>query len=255
MDSKDPKKSNKLALQNNVSQIKFAECEKILREHYKIPDEVCLKYSKIDFDPKLNVNPETKKNASDTSVAKESGISVAVDIYSCANNQKLDKTLCDKVETSSCVPLPKDSTFGNNIKKSTKELSKYKINFGKSNKNNNKRFLIDITNQQDPIFNDKCIKFSSSNGQTLTVNERRKTFYPNTTLSCGIQNLNQNQTNDNTTCVYAGLDENNYSVCDCTGVQETKNLFEEALLESISDINIGIVICYAEILIFVIYYF
>ena len=251
MDSTNHKSTKKLAIQNNVSQIKFDECEKILREHYKIPDSVCLKFSKIDYDPQLNIDTESKKlnNSADQISIKENGISVAVDIYNCDNNQKLDKSLCNKISTTSSVPLPKNSTRGNKIKKSTKELSKCKINYGK-NSGKSSRFLIDITNQGDPIFNNRCIKLSNNNGQSLTVNERRKAFYPNTTVSCVVQTLDtnsktnktKNSSNDSQVCVHTGLDENNYSVCDCIGVQETKNIFEVALLESISEVNIGIVV-------------
>ena len=79
---------------------------------------------------------------------------------------------------------------------------------------------IDVSNKDEPIFNDRCVKFGNAGGKVLTVNERRNTFYPNNTMSCGSNSPKKVlfDTNGETTkedeevCVFEGLDENFYSI-------------------------------------------
>ncbi len=102
---------------------------------------------------------------------------------------------------------------------------------------------IDVTNKDDPLYNDRCLKLKSSTGKILTLSEKRNMFFPNFTISC--------EMGGNSTCEYQGIDENNYSKCKCKGVQETKNKFMTVVMDSISSINFWIVLCVWNVLKFV----
>ena len=225
LESKTTKKANILAVANQVSLFNISYCEQILRDYYKLPNDTSFKYSKIDYDNSLN--------STTSSVNRTNGGSVSLDIY--FGTKKLDKSLCSTVPAKTNIPC---APLKNEINQIKKGFSEFKITGRKLSQ-------IDISNKNDPIFGDRCIKFTNNEGIGLTVNERRSKFYPNSTISCDAA------TGTNETCVYEGLDENYYAKCSCKGVLETKNLFEKALLESISDININIVICHLEVLAFV----
>ena len=104
---------------------------------------------------------------------------------------------------------------------------------------------MDLTNQNDPIYNDRCLvlKSAGTGGEALTLNEKRTLLFPNVSISC-ISTANK-------TCSYLGLDENNYAKCSCDGASDTKNLIEKVLLESVSTINYEIVMCYSQVFVFV----
>ena len=203
----------------------------MLRKQYNIADSIPLMYSKIDFDNKLNKSANINITYGD---------SIRVNIYNSLNNKLLNKSICDQTPSQTLIP---STPIIDKLKIISEKLKTIKI-VGRS------LAQFDITNKDDPIFNDRCIKFSTQNGNSLTVNERRISFYPNTSIRC-----DSNSVHENSTCFYEGLDENNYSKCKCSGIQETKNLFEEAILESISDINIDIVVCYMQVLAFVLIFY
>ena len=220
--------AKKLSIKSGVSTFDYSECEKVLRKQYNISESVPLRYSKIDFDHNLNKSLNGNITFGD---------SIKVNIYNSLNNKLLNKSFCDQTPSQTLIP---STPIQDKVDKIKARLKDIKI-VG--------RYLsqIDISNKADPIFNDRCIKFSTNTGSTLTVNERRGSFYPNTSLSC-----DSSKTNENSTCIYEGMDENYYAKCKCTGIQETKNIFEDAFLESLSDININIVLCHIQVLAFVI---
>ena len=228
LESKTSKLASLLAVASQVSVFNLSSCEEVLRKHYNISNDAPFQYSKIDFDDSLNTTT--------SSVNKTNGCSVSVDIY--YQNKRLNKSICNIVPAKTNIPC---NPLKNEIDQIKKGFTEFKITGRKLSQ-------IDISNKNDPIFGDRCIKFTNNNGIGLTVNERRSKFYPNSTISCDAD------TGTNETCVFEGLDENYYAKCTCKGVIETKNLFERALLESLSEININIVLCQLEVLSFVNYY-
>ena len=222
--SENEKLTIRQAVDNQISTFNINKCLDLLRQKYNIKT---FKISKIDFSSNLDLVQLSNITNGDT---------VSIQIFNSESNQLLNKSLCEKEPSENNIPCTPIST---DIKAIKNELNNYKI-IGRG------LGEIDLSNKDDPIFNDRCIKLKNQKGAILTVNERRAKLFPNNTISCVALNPNE-------TCVYAGLDANYYSICKCTGIQEAKNLFEKAILESISDININIVLCYIQVLIFVYY--
>jgi hypothetical protein len=69
---------------------------------------------------------------------------------------------------------------------------------------NYKNQSIDILDPGDPLFTSRCYTYEL-NGYDTTINMRRRYLFPNKTILC------------NNNCTYAGIDENNYIECDCSG--------------------------------------
>ena len=224
LDSDITAKANDISIKNELSTFDYSNCEKLLRDHYNISENVPIKYSKIDFDYNLNKSSNTNYTF---------GNSVKINMYSSLDNKLLNSSICDQAPLKTMIPLTPIQDKINMIKDRLKD---YKIT-GRSLDNS------DFSDKNDPMYSDRCIKFTTK-GKTLTINERIQYFYPNTSMSC--------ESNDNTTCVFEGMDENYYARCRCLGNNEVKNVFTDALLESISDINIDIVTCHVQVLAFVI---
>jgi len=67
----------------------------VLRKQYNKSESVQLRYSKIDFDNKLNKS---------TNINITYGDSVKVNIYNSLNNQLLNKSICDQTPSKILIP-------------------------------------------------------------------------------------------------------------------------------------------------------
>jgi hypothetical protein len=96
---------------------------------------------------------------------------------------------------------------------------------------------IDIFDPKESIFNDRCISYTdNSTGTDTTLNWRRKFLYTQKVPMCVGFN-----------CTYQGVSEANFLQCKCGGLNsdsEFLNSVSQMLLNSLSEINIGIVKCY-----------
>ena len=230
MDTSDPIKARFNALKSKSSLIKNVECERKLRDFYNLPD-IPLLYSKIDFDPNLDMSkPVNGKN----------GVTLSYKILRGDTKEVLDLSICKDIPAKANLPLNKENDavlnkMYNFLKTSGRFLDGRELS------------AVDITNKADPLYNDRCIRFQNEKGQMLTINEKRKGFFPNFTISCN----STTTTSANNSCVYQGLDENNMAKCSCQGIQDSKNVLANAILDAIADINIYIIQCYLNVLVFV----
>jgi len=94
---------------------------------------------------------------------------------------------------------------------------------------------INILDSSSDFYNSRCFSFSnSSNDADVTLNDRRSLIYPNTSIACS------------TGCTFSGLDQNNYTICDCYNTNETQAILENAILSAMSESNIDIFVCYTS---------
>jgi hypothetical protein len=139
--------------------------------------------------------------------------------YDNQSKHKLDLTLCNKTSTVE-MPLTESSAVNLTLYRDMKEQG------------------VDLLNPNDPIFNDICISYNDNISGT-TLNWRRQNLYPQKIPMCVGFN-----------CTYQGINEFNYVNCECSGLGSTSdilNMFSSNIMESLSEINIGIVSCYKQI--------
>ena len=129
----------------NVSLIDFGECEKILKEKYKVDYLLIFK-----MDVKLNDSYPTF---------------VEYEVYSPENKTKLDLSFCENTQIDIYVPL--------NLDNDTNDL------YNSMNKNG-----FDIFNVNNSFYNDICIPFTSDEGTDMTLNDRKNTYYNDNITLC-----------------------------------------------------------------------
>jgi hypothetical protein len=128
----------------------------------------------------------------------------------------------DTVDTSKCTNIV--------VKLPTKNIG---IDIKKYNELKSRGF--DLLDSNDDFFNNLCISFESDNGADITLNKRREMFNIGATCAEG--------------CKYSGIDENNYTICNCSSnISEITNKIEDKTYSFAINSNIGIIKCYKRAL-------
>ena len=90
----------------------------------------------------------------------------------------------------------------------------------------------DIYNKKELFFNDRCLNVHGDNGTDITINARREMY--NTTVICK---------ND---CNFQGLDEFNYTICNCSSIEKTESYIEENFVEPFTSSTFWIIVCFNQ---------
>lgn len=94
---------------------------------------------------------------------------------------------------------------------------------------------INILDTSSDFYNSRCFSFSNDTSNSdVTLNDRRSLIYPNTSIACSAG------------CEFSGLDENNFTICDCYNTNETQAILENAILSALSESNIEIFVCFTN---------
>ena len=132
--------------ENNNSILNITECENLLKEKYNISKDEYLTIFKIDFYNEKSIIPNTKYK-----------------LY--YKDKLLNLSYCDKVPISISSPV---------------NLKNYGLDQNKLN--DVLKYDIDIFNKNSTFYSDICILFSNSNKTDVTLKDRKKDYYINTSL-------------------------------------------------------------------------
>jgi hypothetical protein len=195
------------AMANGLPMYNMTECEHKLRKAYNLAEDSIIIYVTSATDALLNEGDST---------------SYGISAYDSVSKQRLDLDNCKDISISVEVPLTDTTELNMTQYTEMKEQG------------------IDIFDPNDPIYNDICISYTNTDNSTdTTLNWRRHNLYPQKMPMCiGVN------------CTYQGISEFNYVKCDCTGMDsgsDVVNQISKVLLDSLSEINIGIVTCYKQI--------
>jgi hypothetical protein len=195
------------AILNNLPIYNMTECESTLRGVYGLTENSTIIYITSVTNGLLNENNST---------------SYKITAYDGETMKKLSLTYCEDVSNSVEIPLSNTSELNLTLYNEMKEQG------------------IDIFNPNDPIYNDICMSYiDNSTDSDTTITWRRKHLNPQKMPMCiGVN------------CTYQGINEFNYIKCDCTGINSGSSIVDgvaEVLMDSLSEINIGIVSCYRQI--------
>jgi hypothetical protein len=138
-------------------------------------------------------------------------------LYNSITNEKLDLSICYNT--------------GITIKFPPQDISENELGFYKSMKEQG----IDIFNPNDPGYTDRCTPVvDNSTGMDTTINYRRQNY-----LKFSIQCSGLN-------CTYQGIDDDNYTNCNCIGLDNDSTSFiekKDTKLDPLKDSNFDIVFC------------
>jgi hypothetical protein len=196
-----------LSIHNSLSIMVSAECIKRLKQEYNIKDD-----SDILFVGK-NYNMSNSNKS----------IAFSYDAYRYTDRLKLNTSICDDTEVTIKIPL----------NAATNNETQYNITLYKEMKKNG----IDIFNQSDPFFTNRCIPFVDPiTGADASLTYRRENYYQTQQPICvGL------------VCNFTGINDFDYLECECKGFDSSDNISNvvvEFLMISIGDINIDIVKCF-----------
>jgi hypothetical protein len=163
---------------------------------------------KIDFNSKFNIDMINEPLASNI---------VKLNLY-------------DTIEKNNVTSICNSS----NINYQFPIYNQYLVNLSKYQELNKDN--IDIFNYTDKSFNSRCSPHIDNNtNYDTTINYRRSNYYQNKTVEC------------DSDCIYGGIDEYNYTICNCSGIDgEMSNNFENKTLSILPNFNIDIVECFKE---------
>ena len=143
----------------SITHVNFSECEKVLREHYKIPESTIMTFLQIELE---NNNSKSLINQ------------VEYQAYD-GNKTLLDLSLCKDVNIKVFYSIKENSSSLLDLDL----VSRFKENG------------IDIFNINDSFFNDICKPYSESNND-LILDDRIKEIYQNYSLcenECNLENI------------------------------------------------------------------
>jgi hypothetical protein len=209
MSSDNEFESIQQAVAHGLSIVDLKECLMTLREHYGLTDSE-IGIIKSDIDPNIGNNKGSSKdgNGSDSKI-------VRINLYSLKDKSKLDTSVCNDDKITIKLPLPDDTPI---------DAVRYQIIKNQSN--------IDIYNPNDGVFTSRCYTHEM-NGYDTTINIRRNELFANKTIKC------------NHGCTYNGLDNKNYTQCDCDSLDDEgySSVAVDYVLNSFSYLNLDIVKC------------
>ena len=156
------------ALDQNVTQVNFTNCEKILREKNNLSDSYNLTILQI------NTKPTDSRVLTDT---------VQYKVYDEDNNE-MDLSVCNDIK------IKINYVLNDNDVLDMKKLSKFKD------------MNIDIINLQDDFFNDICYSYSNSSNDMI-LSDRVKDIYQNVSVcdnGCTYESFNLNASSVSCSC-------------------------------------------------------
>ena len=199
--------SSNSSVQNNLSEINLGDCEYILKEKYKIPQNEKLIIFQI----------ETKIKGQPTS-------NLEYYVYS-SNGTLLDLSVCSNSDISITKAITDTSNLNLETAKSLAEEG------------------IDIYNINDDFFNNFCNGIDVNN-QDLTLNNRIEDVYVNVSFcddGCEYNGINLETNKVICSCSLNQETNNNENI---TNTTKNKNKFLKVINDLLNNINYKIVICY-----------
>jgi hypothetical protein len=189
------------SIQNGLALMDSRACEKKIKEFYGFSSEVTIPVGKINWDPTLS----DADNIGDVSFI----------FYHPYTGQKINQAeICKDIGIQ--VKLPVNTTGIN--------MTEYE---------NFKNKSIDILDPNGEFFNSRCFPYvNETSDADVTINDRRKNIYTETSVSCSIG------------CTYKGIDKNNYTICDCKETNTTQAAVTTVPLPGLENSNIEIFICF-----------
>ena len=200
-------------LNSGDSNIDNSLCEKVLQKFYNISENSPLLLKKIEFNSSTNLTRVNNTNASN-------GVNFA--FFHPINFTALDMKLCSNLKSSISTPFKAGNRKSLDLYKSIPDA-----------------YGLDLYDVKSPAYQSRCFKGNNSNGADVSINFKRTQWFQNTTADCS------------TGCEYMGLDEYNYTVCDCQGLEEDSEIsndFSGTNLNDIGKFNYDIILCYKEVL-------
>jgi len=207
---------NNTSIENIVSSgaanINNTACEAELRNFYNISENISLILKKIEFNPRTNLSAPENTNASNA---------VNFAFYHPITYEPLNMSLCLNLPITISTPIKVARKSALNL------YQRIPLAYG-----------VDLFNIKSPAYNSRCFKGNNTNGADISMNYKRTQWFQNTSAECSPG------------CEYIGLDQNNYTQCNCEKVQENSEISNDFDMGSLSDIgkfNYDIVICYKEV--------
>jgi hypothetical protein len=196
--------SRQNAIKYNYPLFNSTDCEEYLVQYYILSSVDDLVFVSNKIGPALN---------------EEDNTSYKFSAYNGITGDKLDISLCNDKTYTVQLPL---------ANKTALNLTLY---------NELKRQSIDIFNAYDPAFTDRCFAHLDNNtGYDTTLNWRKQNYLQQKQPMCIGFN-----------CTYQGISEFDYVECSCTGLtsgNEVVNQLVGIFTQTVSNFNIGVVLCY-----------
>lgn len=212
-DSPDKKEENiRSAIENKLAFANFSNCEKLLKDHYNISQEINLMMKKVEFDPITDL-----KRANDTAASQ----GVSFDFFNQLTKEKLNTSICESAPTPISIPFKRSD----------------RLNMQMYQKAQTVRTILDLYNSNSPGYHSRCFKTTQfDTGADVSLNYKRSMMFQNQTVSCSVG------------CTYEGLDKNTYVKCNCktSGSKEMSNTGNDEQFDPLPKMNYDIVICYYE---------
>jgi len=227
MSSSDIVAANEEAKQNGLTTFNFEDCEKYLKKYYEIPQSMNLIYYKVDFSSGLSVNKQesiAQLNSADISF----GSSTSIKLFNPITKKELDQKLCKNYNTRVGIPIAVRTAI---------QIQNVKQILLTNDFTSNGQFSeVDVSDGNSAFFNNYCVTLVDKYGNYITLNQRRSLLYPNVTTTC------------KENCIYKGLDIFNYAICECAASkhEDIGNIFTQASLNEISNVNVDIWYCEME---------
>lgn len=203
---------NEQAIKNGLAIGNYTQCEKILKNHYNISENITLLLKNMQFNPSTNL-----KNLDDTTASD----SVSMEFINPENGEKLDSQLCNETPTPISIPFKKSERIKMDLYEKAAVL----------------KGVVDLYDKESPGYKSRCLKSSEfDTGADTSINYRRTKLYQNESINCSPG------------CSYEGLDENKYVKCNCKTTQGelSNNSTGFDPLLAFPKFNYDIVLCYYE---------
>jgi len=212
-DSSDIAKITQQSYALNMSIIETGECVAALTKDYDLDAGSKILIKKVDLSFILNLNVDNTQHDSH---------SIILEFYHPSNHSKLSTDACN--ESSMIVKTRNNQALNINT-------SLYRVLREKN---------FDILDSNSQFYQDRCLSILDPvSGKDTTVGFRIRNFFQNTTVLCAPN------------CDYAGLEENGYVVCDCSGVinyDEPINRFvDSVVVANYSTINHEVIKCFPHV--------
>ena len=191
----------------------YTQCEEVLKKYYNISIENNLIVKNLQFDSSTDLKNLKDYSASDL---------VTFEFFNPDTAEKLDSKICSNIYTPINIPFKQSVRLNMNIYKSAAIL----------------KGVIDLYNNESPGYKSRCLKSAEFTTQADTsINYRRTKLYQNETINCSPG------------CVYEGLDDNSYVICNCelnekTAITNNSTGFDP--MDALPNFNYDIVLCYNE---------
>ena len=147
---------------------------------------------------------------------------VSFEFFNPVTAEKLDSKICSNINTPINIPFKESIRLKMNLYKNAAVL----------------KGVIDLYNKESPGYKSRCLKSTEFTTKADTsINYRRTKLYQNETINCS------------SGCLYEGLDDNSYVICNCELSEKTtitNNSTGFNPMAALPSFNYDIVLCYNE---------